>query len=239
MATGQYDTGTLVGRKAVFTPVGAGEVVPDTQDGKGYLYVRENGNWVTKMGSVENDLVTESYLGAEFNYHLPVGSIVIWPGAAAPNGWLLCNGQLVDREDYPALFAVCGTTYNFSGEDATNFRVPYLIEGYEPKGAGAAPYLRGSFGGASAVALTTTHLPLHNHAFPNPIQLQATAIDSTGANGTTLENSGTSVAQGHSSGRFMHPTVTTGTNNVGNAGSGVGFSIQNLYQAMYYIIRAG
>ena len=32
------------------------------------------------------------------------GSILIWPGAAIPEGYLLCDGRAVSRAQYTALF---------------------------------------------------------------------------------------------------------------------------------------
>jgi len=37
-------------------------------------------------------------------------------------GWLICDGRLLDRTKYKALFEVVGTT--FGSTDATNFRLP-------------------------------------------------------------------------------------------------------------------
>ena len=54
----------------------------------------------------------------------PVGMIVDFAGATAPSGWLLCDGAVVNQGEYPALFAVCGATYNTGGEGGTQFRLP-------------------------------------------------------------------------------------------------------------------
>lgn len=60
----------------------------------------------------------------------PVGSIMPYPAATIPNGWLLCNGALYGRTSAnlnpePNLFAVIGTTYG-AGDGLTNFAVPDL-----------------------------------------------------------------------------------------------------------------
>ena len=41
-----------------------------------------------------------------------------------PDGWLECNGQVVEQADYPELFEKIGTTYNTGGETGTQFRLP-------------------------------------------------------------------------------------------------------------------
>jgi len=55
---------------------------------------------------------------------IPAGSIIGWGGAAAPSGWLLCNGASISRNAYPALFAIIGTT--FGNVDGNTFNVPDL-----------------------------------------------------------------------------------------------------------------
>ena len=56
---------------------------------------------------------------------IPAGTISAFGGKTAPSGWLLCNGQLVNRADYPALFAAIGTTYGI-GDGSTTFAIPDL-----------------------------------------------------------------------------------------------------------------
>lgn len=54
----------------------------------------------------------------------PVGMIVDYGGTAAPSGWLLCEGDIVNQSSYPLLFAVVGTAFNTGGEGGTQFRLP-------------------------------------------------------------------------------------------------------------------
>jgi len=56
----------------------------------------------------------------------PVGSIILWPNVASsyPTNWLRVDGQELLQADYPELFAVIGTTYNFLPGDYTYFRLP-------------------------------------------------------------------------------------------------------------------
>ena len=44
-------------------------------------------------------------------------------GGSAPQGWLLCDGQLLNARDYPELFAVIGTRF---GGDNEQFALPQL-----------------------------------------------------------------------------------------------------------------
>src|SRR6186713_2316196 len=40
---------------------------------------------------------------------MPIGAVLDFAGAAAPDGWLICDGRLVSRTTYSQLFAVRGT----------------------------------------------------------------------------------------------------------------------------------
>lgn len=56
---------------------------------------------------------------------VPTGTVVAFAGAAAPSGWLVCNGAAISRTTYAALFAVIGTTYG-AGDGSTTFNLPDL-----------------------------------------------------------------------------------------------------------------
>jgi microcystin-dependent protein/cytoskeletal protein CcmA (bactofilin family) len=86
-----------------------------------------------------------------------VGSITMFGGAAAPTGWLLCQGGSYAAAAYPELFAVIGTTF---GGGAGNFNVPDLTQRFPyGKGVAAIPAL-GTTGGSA----TITDVPAHSHA---------------------------------------------------------------------------
>jgi microcystin-dependent protein len=55
----------------------------------------------------------------------PVGAVEAYAGAAAPTGWLLCNGQAVSRTTFASLFAIVGTTFG-AGNGSSTFNVPDL-----------------------------------------------------------------------------------------------------------------
>lgn len=91
---------------------------------------------------------------------LPFGS-----AAAAPAGWLLCDGTSYETTAYPTLYAAIGYTY---GNDSGKFRVPDLRNGRSPVGAGtvgARTFTAGSTGGAADVTLTTSQIPAHDHTY--------------------------------------------------------------------------
>lgn len=83
----------------------------------------------------------------------------------APNGWALCNGQLLPIAQYTALFSLLGTTYG--GNGTTTFALPDL-QGRVPlhagAGAGLPVYTLGEKAGQASVSLTTQNLPAHAHS---------------------------------------------------------------------------
>jgi microcystin-dependent protein len=53
----------------------------------------------------------------------PTGTIFAFGANAAPDGWLLCQGQAVSRTTYSQLFSVIGIA-NGSGDSSTTFNLP-------------------------------------------------------------------------------------------------------------------
>jgi microcystin-dependent protein len=84
--------------------------------------------------------------------------------AAAPYGWLLCQGQtLVNAAvNYPALWAAASPSYRVGGD----LRLPDL-RGRVPMGAGQGPSLTlrniGDAVGSETVALIESQMPSHRH----------------------------------------------------------------------------
>lgn len=65
---------------------------------------------------------------------VPAGSILPFGGEVStslPKGFLVCDGRLVNINDYPELFAAIGTSWG--GDGSTNFRLPDL-RGYFLRG---------------------------------------------------------------------------------------------------------
>jgi microcystin-dependent protein len=93
----------------------------------------------------------------------PVGFELMWPGdiSSIPAGFLHENGAVLNRADYPLLFAILGTIWNQSGETALQFRLPDS-RNRVVVGAGLA-YALGQYGGEAAHALNPTELPDHIH----------------------------------------------------------------------------
>jgi len=103
---------------------------------------------------------------------LAVGTILPFAGNNPPNGWLLCNGQVLDPVTNPnlgPLHRLLGGT--FDPLQAGSVRVPDLC-GRTLVGMGAGPNLTprqlGQFGGFESHQLTINEMPSHNHAVNDP-----------------------------------------------------------------------
>ena len=92
----------------------------------------------------------------------PSGSLLMWPTASAPTGYLLCNGSAVSRTAYAALFAVVGTTFG-AGDGSTTFNLPNYTDRM-PIGAGTIAASIGATGGSASTTLSVANLPAHSHS---------------------------------------------------------------------------
>src|SRR5205085_2845946 len=77
----------------------------------------------------------------------------------APQGWALCDGQLLPINQNQALFSLLGTTYG--GDGRVNFALPNL-QGRVPIHMGSGHTL-GERGGEQAHTLSISELPTHVH----------------------------------------------------------------------------
>lgn len=115
-----------------------------------------------------------------------LGEVRMFAGGFAPEGWAVCDGQVLPIMQNQALFSLLGTTYG--GDGASVFALPDL-RGASPVHAGQHPggdtYVPGQRGGAATVTLTQAQIPQHSHT------LRAAPA---GTRGTTGNPSGASFA---------------------------------------------
>ena len=94
-----------------------------------------------------------------------LGQITLLGCNFAPQGWALCQGQLLAINQNTALFSLLGT--NFGGNGTTNFALPDL-RSRAPIGFGQGPglsaYVIGQAGGQETVTITASTYPTHSHA---------------------------------------------------------------------------
>jgi len=92
-------------------------------------------------------------LGA--NAQCPPGAILDFGMAAAPTGWLECDGQGISRTAYAALYAAIGTGWG-PGDGSTTFNVPDVRSRYRRHRD--ITWLAGAVGNTQGPAnLTHTH----------------------------------------------------------------------------------
>lgn len=104
-----------------------------------------------------------------------VGEIRLAAFTFAPQGWSLCNGQIVPISQNEALFSLIGTTYG--GDGRQTFGLPDL-RGRLVVGT-AGDYPLGLSGGESSHVLTVGELPTHTHQ--GAVSPTATAVTPSSA----------------------------------------------------------
>jgi microcystin-dependent protein len=154
----------------VYAPQGSVYLRRDgTQTNGGVLYLKTTG---VTLNTGWLDLAQASGATAA----IPPGTVSQFAGAAAPTGWLICDGTAINRSTYATLFAVIGTTYG-AGDGSTTFNLPDL-RGRVPVGYAA--------GGKTEVATLGNNDGLaenlrtisHHHTYRDP-----GTSDGTGAAG--------------------------------------------------------
>ncbi len=157
-----------------------------------------------------------------------LGQIAIVSFEFAPQGWALCQGQLLPINQYAALFDLIGTTYG--GDGQTNFALPDL-RGRVPISQGAGPglqdYVLGQVGGEEQVSLTIAQIPAHTHPL-----LGQSALGSS-ANPTGNIWAAQSRLSVYSS---TVPDSPMGSGAIGTAGGGLPHDNRSPYVTINYII---
>jgi len=150
------------------------------------VVLREIANAITASGQTPDDAdltqLTQAIQQMAQARGAPAGSIMMFAGAAAPAGWLLCYGQAISRTDYAGLFAAIGITFG-GGDGSTTFNLPDLRgrvgAGKDDMGGVAANRLTsgtitggattlGKVGGEEKHQLTKAELPNYNLTVTDP-----------------------------------------------------------------------
>jgi len=135
-----------------------------------------------------------------------IGQLKMFAGNYAPEGWMLCQGQLLPIAEYDTLFSLIGTTYG--GDGQSTFALPDLrsrTPNHMGQGPGLSNYTIGEMIGSETVTLTQQQIPAHSHAFvgstspsnsPNPgnnLIGQASQIDMFWADNPSVPMKNTSL----------------------------------------------
>lgn len=155
----------------------------------GYIYVKQNGEVINNYNP-QGD--AQPYLG----------SIVAFGCNFAPNGWYMCNGQILPITGNTALFSLLGTYYG--GNGSSTFALPDLrgrVAMSSGQGPGLAYYDMGQSDGYEGISLLPTQMPAHIHTLagssgigtsPNPsntfLAENAEGINAYAASGNVVLN---------------------------------------------------
>jgi microcystin-dependent protein len=157
-----------------------------------------------------------------------VGEIRMFGFNFAPQGWALCDGQLLPISQNAALFDLLGTTYG--GDGTTTFALPNLqsrVPIHQGQGAGLLSYVAGQAGGTETVTLAAAQMPEHTHS----VKASSSAAASDKPEGSAL-------AKSHSHIYTAEPDTSTvmNANMLGDAGGSASHDNIQPYLAVNFCI---
>lgn len=153
----------------------------------------------------------------------------------APEGWLMCDGTVKNRADYPVLFQAIGTTYNTGGETGAQFRLPSR-QGRVGVGRDATQAefdTLGETGGAKTHTLSVAEMPSHTHtqnAHGHGVNGTGNAFVANGGGGATAN-----VSTGGGGYTLVGVANATATNQ--NTGGGGAHNNLQPYVVLNYLIK--
>lgn len=129
--------------------------------------------WQSSDVNAGDEVLAEQYnnlradVGSVLASAVPIGSVQMWSGNSAnvPSGWLLCNGQAINRTTYETLYTLQGNVFG-AGDGSTTFNLPDMRDRFVV-GAGNA-YSSNSQGGVASNNISHTHtVNAHTHTVGN------------------------------------------------------------------------
>lgn len=168
-----------------------------------------------------------------------VGIVKIFCGTFAPQGWVFCNGALLEIAQYEVLYSLIGTTYG--GDGVTTFGVPDLRSRIAVGGGqGAAPATQtiglGELGGEEQHTLKMAEMPAHSHTV---LVSAANSTQNTAVGNATMATPGSTA-----SGSFVAingynntaPDIALNSATVTAAGSSLPHNNMQPFLAVNYVI---
>ncbi|NNE27168.1 MAG: phage tail protein [Saprospiraceae bacterium] len=159
-----------------------------------------------------------------------VGQIQLFGFSFPPNGWALCNGQLLSVSSNTALFSLLGTIYG--GDGRTTFALPDL-RGRSAIGFGTGPGLSpqpiGQRSGIETRTLTIANMPQHSHALN--FGVSTASGDETNPDNNVIAMHSGGFNEDASAGVSLKNAAATGNN-----GSSQSFSLRDPYIGLNYSI---
>jgi len=144
---------------------------------------------------------------------IPIGGIIQWPTNTAPDGYLLCDGNQISRDDFRNLFNVIGVIYG-AGDGSTTFNLPDLrgrfVLGKAAAGTGST--LAGTGGALDhthAISGSTAAEAAHTHAISSDLSTHSHSISSSGTHTHNINIPGVIVQSGTGQNVFNNQTTAT------------------------------
>lgn len=164
-----------------------------------------------------------------------IGTILLFAGNFAPQGWAYCDGRLLAISQNSALFSILDTTYG--GDGVNTFALPDLC-GRVPVGAGNGPGLSpraiGQVGGTEAVTLLPNQLPAHTHPLLATDQLAANGLPAGAALATT--DDAATLTPGASIYQSATPNTPLAAGSIGPAGGSQAHENMPPFLGLNYVI---
>jgi microcystin-dependent protein len=258
---GQVGSSTKILNATLTANIIAGKDTPTPNIGKKGDFVltyRPSESTLASSGLLKQ--TREVFLG---DLAVPIGAIVPYAGATAPNGYLFCDGSEIERAKFSDLFDVIGNGYNGAAAlvGVNTFRIPDL-RGRFPLGkdnmdnAGTVPIVTGGYvdagggtagrvpdvqatilggsAGQSSIALTLSNLPEHSHSLSTPTQdYSAVALTAT------LDPLATSGPGPTAPGQAQYLKDSGGVKKPLGVTLATPVGLMNPFLALNYIIRSG
>jgi microcystin-dependent protein len=100
------------------------------------------------------------------DYYIGEIRVLAIPNGRAPQDWLLCDGSMVNINQYQTLYSLIGTTYG--GNGVTTFGLPDMrgrLPVGQGTGTGLTPRAIGQSYGTEQAQVPAAALPQHSHPF--------------------------------------------------------------------------
>ncbi len=168
-----------------------------------------------------------------------IGEIKIFGFPFQVNGYALCQGQLIQIQEYTALYALIGV--NFGGDGTSTFALPDF-QGRIPIGQGQdqglSNYTIGQKSGSEQVSMTQQNMPSHAHTLMNAgfnVAVNSANGDTGSPSGSFLAASSANIyAEGPEAGKTLGGVSVLGT--VDPNGNGAPMGIMNPFLVLNYSI---
>lgn len=171
-----------------------------------------------------------------------VGTIMAWPTASVPSGWLECDGSAISRSTYAALFGILNTSYG-AGNGSTTFNLPNykdrFLRGFDASGTDAGSRTDRGDGttGANVGTKQSYDTKQHTHTFTgdaleahgHPFRTGLGSVDTSKADGGFAQDGAPNGSNLRSA--FTGAPTTTSGQQIGGQSAGTPSGTNSNYPA--------